>query len=57
MIGWIMIVGHTAIGTVIDTEHWRHFYLLLGIVWGCGALEMRWQAARRREMSRMPVHG
>lgn len=51
MISWIMIVGHTGIGMVIDTEHWRHFYLLLGIVWGCGALEMRWQAAQRRKTS------
>ncbi|WP_087149143.1 O-antigen ligase family protein [Pararhizobium antarcticum] len=41
MIAWIVLIGHTAIGTVIDTDHWRHFYLLLGIVWGCGALEYR----------------
>ncbi|MBP1850668.1 O-antigen ligase family protein [Rhizobium halophytocola] len=43
MIGWITIVGHAAIGNVIDTDHWRHFYLLLGIVWGCIALEHRQQ--------------
>ena len=41
MISFITIVGHTAIGFVIDTDHWRHFYLLLGIVWGCMALEKR----------------
>ncbi|MCL6706734.1 O-antigen ligase family protein [Pseudomonas sp. R2.Fl] len=41
MIAWIVIVGHTAIGNVIDTDHWRHFYLLLGIIWGCAALEHR----------------
>lgn len=41
MIGWVMILGHTLIGNVIDTDHWRHFYLLLGIVWGCIALEQR----------------
>ncbi|MBR0556058.1 O-antigen ligase family protein [Ciceribacter sp. L1K23] len=39
MIAWIVIVGHTAIGNVIDTDHWRHFYMLLGIIWGCIALE------------------
>lgn len=39
MIAWIVVVGHTAIGNVIDTDHWRHFYMLLGIVWGCIALE------------------
>lgn len=41
MISYITIVGHTAIGFVIDTDHWRHFYLLLGVVWGCLALEKR----------------
>lgn len=48
MIAWIVIIGHSAIGNVIDTDHWRHFYLLLGIVWGCGALENRWQKNRSR---------
>ena len=41
MIGWVLILGHCLIGNVIDTDHWRHFYLLLGIVWGCIALEQR----------------
>jgi O-antigen ligase len=41
MISFITLGGHTAIGFVIDTDHWRHFYLLLGIVWGCIALERR----------------
>lgn len=41
MIAWIVLIGHAAIGNVIDTDHWRHFYLLLGIVWGCGGLEYR----------------
>ncbi|MDM9629295.1 O-antigen ligase family protein [Rhizobium sp. S152] len=41
MIGWISIIGHAAIGNVIDIDHWRHVYLLLGIVWGCAALEQR----------------
>ncbi|MHA7970636.1 O-antigen ligase family protein [Rhizobium sp. CAU 1783] len=48
MIAWIVIVGHVGIGNVIDTDHWRHFYVLLGIVWGCGALEWRHQRALRR---------
>lgn len=48
MIAWIDIVGHVIIGNVIDTDHWRHFYLLLGIVWGCGALEWRHRRMLRR---------
>ncbi len=46
MIALIAFVGHTAIGFVIDTDHWRHVYLLIGIVWGCIALENRHSAGR-----------
>ena len=45
MICLIAIVGHSAIGFVIDTDHWRHFYLLLGVIWGCIALENRHNAS------------
>lgn len=38
---YIVLAGHVALGTVIDTDHWRHFYLLLGLVWGGIALEQR----------------
>jgi O-antigen ligase len=27
-------VGEVGEGMVIDTDHWRHFFLLLGMVWG-----------------------
>jgi len=30
-------VGEIAEGFVIDTDHWRHFFLLLGIIWGLTA--------------------
>lgn len=30
-------VGEIAEGFVIDTDHWRHFYLLLGMIWGLAA--------------------
>lgn len=43
MITWIVVIGHVGVGNVIDTDHWRHFYLLLGIMWGCRALERRHQ--------------
>jgi hypothetical protein len=35
-------------GAIIDTDHWRHFYLLLGLVWGCIGLEYRYQRQFRR---------
>jgi len=49
MIAWVMILGHAIIGNVIDTDHWRHFYLLLGIVWGCAALERRRRRSQAEE--------
>ena len=30
-------VGEVLEGFVIDTDHWRHFFLLLGMVWGLAA--------------------
>jgi O-antigen ligase len=30
-------VGEMLEGFVIDTDHWRHFYLLLGMIWGLAA--------------------
>lgn len=39
MTAYITFAGHMLIGMVIDTDHWRHFYILLGILWGCFALE------------------
>lgn len=39
MCAYVVFVGHVIIGYVIDTDHWRHFFLLLGIIWGCIAAE------------------
>ena len=30
-------VGEVREGFIIDTDHWRHFFLLLGMVWGLAA--------------------
>jgi hypothetical protein len=30
-------VGEVAEGFIIDTDHWRHFFLLLGMLWGLAA--------------------
>ncbi len=45
---YIVFVGHVALGSVIDTDHWRHFYLLLGLLWGMIALEQKHMAQRQR---------
>ena len=38
---YVVLVDHVALGLIIDTDHWRHFYMLLGLVWGGIALEAR----------------
>lgn len=40
---YVVFLGHVALGTIIDTDHWRHFYLLIGLIWGAIALEYRYQ--------------
>jgi O-antigen ligase len=52
---YVVFVGHVFLGTIIDTDHWRHFFLLLGMVWGCIALEYRYR--RRLLPGTMPVAG
>ena len=57
MMTMVLLIGHALIGNVIDTDHWRHFYLLLGIIWGCIALEAKYlrsggAAARQEAASR-----
>ena len=48
---YVVLIGHVFLGTVIDTNHWRHFYILLGVIWGAIALEVRHQ----RQVARPPA--
>lgn len=38
---YVTFVAHVALGAIIDTDHWRHFYLLVGLIWAAIALENR----------------
>lgn len=38
---YAVYLGHVVIGNIISTDHWRHFYMLVGIIWGCQGLEHR----------------
>lgn len=44
MLAMILLLGHALVGIVIDTDHWRHFYMILGVAWGCIALEHKYGA-------------
>jgi hypothetical protein len=40
-------VGEVGEGFVIDTDHWRHFFLLLGMIWGLGAATTNYVRGQR----------
>jgi O-antigen ligase len=48
---YVVFVGHVALGSIIDTDHWRHFYMLLGLVWGGIGLEARHQIQCSRSLA------
>ena len=39
-------VGEMLEGFVIDTDHWRHFFLLLGMIWGLAAATTHYGRSR-----------
>ncbi len=38
-------------GVQIDMEHWRHFYWILGLTWGCFALSIRYRSPSISDMA------
>jgi O-Antigen ligase len=36
-------IGEIGEGTIIDTDHWRHFFLLVGLVWGLSVASINWR--------------
>jgi O-antigen ligase len=57
-IAYIVFVGHILMATIIDIDHWRHIYLLFGILWGAIAAD---HMERQRRMAfghqRPPLDG
>ena len=43
--------GEVAEGFIIDSDHWRHFYLLLGIIWGLWAATVRYRCQHLRPLT------
>ena len=39
---------------VIDTDHWRHFWMMLGAMWGMFAATQRWRAASESVVTAAP---
>lgn len=45
-IAYIVFLGHIIIATVIDIDHWRHVFLLFGLLWGAIAADRAATQAR-----------
>jgi hypothetical protein len=45
-IAYIVFVGHLLVGWVIDIDHWRHVYLILGVIWGGILLEKGYRESK-----------
>ncbi|MEM7289642.1 MAG: hypothetical protein AAF412_04595 [Pseudomonadota bacterium] len=46
---YVVFLGHLLVGWVIDIDHWRHVWLILGVMWGCILLEKHHQRSADRE--------
>lgn len=47
----VSLLLHMAVGWIIDTDHWRHFYMTIGLIWGLVAVERYHTAARDARLS------
>jgi O-antigen ligase len=52
---YVAFIGNVGLGTFIDIDHWRHVYLLLGLIWGAIALEYRHQRQLRPALQGSPA--
>ncbi len=43
-----VLISYFALAFVIDIDHWRHFPLLMGAVWGLEAARQKWTARSKR---------
>lgn len=48
IVAFATFFGTAVEGLVIDTDHWRHFYLLLGMIWGLSIATRNALDAQRR---------
>lgn len=53
-VAYVVFAGHILMATVIDVDHWRHFFLVLGLLWGAIAVDRKATqlrlASRRSEL-------
>ena len=40
---------------IVDTDHWRHYYLFLGVIWGMSAATINYVRQQRHNASVTPA--
>jgi len=48
-------LGTVGEGFIIDTDHWRHFWLMLGVMWGMYVAAERYKTAPEAVVTGEPV--
>jgi hypothetical protein len=46
IVAFAVFVGEAGEGMVIDTDHWRHYFLIVGMIWGLTAATRHYLRAR-----------
>jgi hypothetical protein len=52
---YAVYLGHLMIHNVIDNDHWRHLFLIYGILWGAYALERKTHHRLKARVPAQPV--
>lgn len=49
--GYAAFVGEAGEGLIVDTDHWRHFFLILGLIWGLTAASINLRRRRLQDIA------
>ena len=52
---WVVLFVHQVASWIIDSDHWRHFFVLWGLAWGIITLEAAWRVRNRRSHQAVAV--
>jgi O-antigen ligase len=55
IVAYAALAGIIIEGIIVDTDHWRHFYLLMGLVWGLMVSDRRIVRPARHMADRRPI--
>ena len=50
-------IGIVAESAIIDSDHWRHYFLVLGVLWGLMAVSQAYLIEAREERAHMSLQG